>query len=90
MFQGDFYEMLTNIGSVLGKDQHSTETVLNTHYDTALEIDTGRDSISAVDLNDEAMNLVMYQNAYSAACRFLTTLDQTLDKLINGTGTVGL
>ena len=48
------------------------------------------DSISGVDLNDEATSMMQYQKAYAAACRMMTTLDQALDKLINGTGVVGL
>ena len=48
-----------------------------------------RDSVSGVDLNDEAMNLMQYQKSYSAACRLMTTLDELLDKLINGTGIAG-
>ena len=42
-----------------------------------------------MDLNDEAMNLMQFQKSYSAACRLMTTLDETLDKLINGTGVTG-
>ncbi len=43
-------------------------------------------SVSSVDLNDEAMNLMQYSKSYNAACRLMTTLDTMLDKLINGTG----
>ena len=49
-------------------------------------LDTSRDSVSGVDLNDEAMNLMQYSKSYNAACRLMTTLDSVLDKLINGTG----
>jgi flagellar hook-associated protein 1 FlgK len=31
------------------------------------------------------MNLMQYQRSYQAACRLMTTLDEVLDKLINGT-----
>jgi flagellar hook-associated protein 1 FlgK len=34
--------------------------------------------------------LIQYQKAYSAACRLMTVVDEALDKLINGTGVVGL
>ena len=49
-------------------------------------MDTERDSVSSVDFNDEAMNLMMYSKSYNAACRLMTTIDSVLDKLINGTG----
>ena len=35
-------------------------------------------------------NLISYQRAYQASARMMTTIDSTLDTLINHTGTVGL
>lgn len=90
LFNGTFQEMLTNISGVLGNDTRSTNVMLNTYYNAAVELDTSRSSVSGVDLNDEATSLMQYQKSYSAACRLMTTLDQVLDKLINGTGTAGL
>lgn len=86
MFEGTFFEMWNDIGDVLGHDQFSTETEMKTAYETALAIDTQRDSVSSVDFNDEAMNLMMYSKSYNAACRLMTTIDSVLDKLINNTG----
>lgn len=89
LFHGTFQEMLGNISSVLGNDQKATNVLLNTYYASAVELDSSRDSVSGVDLNDEAANLMQYQQSYSAACRLMTTLDEALDKLINNTGVVG-
>ncbi len=89
VFNGSFQEMLTKIASTLGGDLKSDNTLLNNYYLSAVDLDTSRDSVSSVDLNDEATNLMQYQKAYTAACRLMTTLDEALDKLINGTGTVG-
>ena len=52
-------------------------------------IQNSRDSVSGVSLDEEASNMMMYMSAYSAASRLMTTLDQALDVLINGTGVVG-
>ena len=89
MFRGTFQEMLTNTCAVLANDARTTSTMLNTYYTAAVSLDASRDSVSGVDLNDEAANLMQYQKSYSAACRLMTTLDEVLDKLINGTGIVG-
>lgn len=48
-----------------------------------------RDAISSVSSNDEAVNMIKYQQAFSASSRIITAIDQMLDKLINGTGIVG-
>jgi flagellar hook-associated protein 1 FlgK len=90
MFTGTFREMLTNISAVMANDQSATEIRLNNYYTASVELDTSRESVSGVDLNDEAMNLIQYQKAYVAACRLMTVVDEALDKLINGTGVVGL
>ncbi|MBE5949402.1 MAG: flagellar hook-associated protein FlgK [Lachnospiraceae bacterium] len=42
-------------------------------------------SISGVDEDEEAMDLVKYQNAYELAAKALTVMEEILDKLINGT-----
>lgn len=86
LFNGTFYQMWNDIGGTLGQDQSEASTMLDTYYQSALSIDTDRDSVSSVDFNDEAMNLMMYAKSYNAACRLMTTIDTVLDKLINNTG----
>jgi flagellar hook-associated protein 1 FlgK len=90
MFYGTFREMLTKISAVLANDQSSTQIRQENYYNASVELDTDRDSVSGVDLNDEAMNMIQFQKAYSAACRMITVVDEALDKLINGTGVTGL
>lgn len=86
MFTGKLEDMWLNMGTVLGNDMSIASTKLDNFYDTQVSLDTSRDSVSAVDFNDEAMNLMMYAKAYNAACRLMTTIDSVLDKLINNTG----
>ena len=85
-FKGTFQDMLTDsIAGTLAKDQNITKSMLNNYTATAEEINLDRDSAMGVDLNDEAMNMMMFQKAYAAACRLMTTYDGMLEKLINGT-----
>ncbi|MWV46606.1 flagellar hook-associated protein FlgK [Paenibacillus sp. HJL G12] len=53
------------------------------------QVDQRRQSVSGVSLDEEMSNMIMFQHAYSAAARVMTTFDEMLDKLINGTGVVG-
>ena len=48
-----------------------------------------RDAAHGVNLDEEMVALVQYQRAYQASARVITTVDQTLDTLINRTGLVG-
>lgn len=81
-YQGSFEDMLLRIESTLAEDQMTTSDVLNNYTITCNEVYTDRDSVSGVDLNDEATNLMIYQKAYTAACRLMTTLDEALDALM--------
>ncbi|HWG98645.1 MAG TPA: flagellar hook-associated protein FlgK [Pilimelia sp.] len=56
---------------------------------TVLDIDALRSADAGVNMDEEMTNLVMFQRAYEAAARVLTTIDGMLDTLINRTGLVG-
>ncbi len=88
-FQGNFQEFLANINTTLATDMNSTTSLLRNYVSSANELNTSRDSVSGVDLNDETVSLMQYQKTYAAACRLMTTLDEALDKLINNMGLVG-
>ena len=84
-FTGSCAGMLTKIASTLGEDTKDTQARLVDAGTTLNELAIDRDSVSGVDLNDEAISMMQYNKSYSAACRLMTTLDEMLDKLINGT-----
>src|SRR5690625_4388500 len=48
-----------------------------------------RMSVSAVSLDEEMTNMIKFQHAYNAAARSMTTIDEMLDRIINGMGLVG-
>lgn len=54
------------------------------------QVDTQRQSVSGVSIDEEMAELVKYQHAYSASARVMTSMDEILDKVINGMGRVGL
>lgn len=89
-FTGSFQGMLTYVNGELASDTKSSGDIMDNFSLAALDLDLSRDSVSGVDLNDEAVNMMQYQKSYTAACRLLTTLDEILDKLINNTGLAGL
>ncbi len=53
------------------------------------QIENERLSVSGVSIDEEMTNLVSFQQAYHAAARFMTAVDEMLERLINGTGQVG-
>lgn len=85
-YEGTFEDMLLHIESTLGEDQMSTTSVLNNYSATYNTVYLNRDSVTGVDLNDEATNLMVYQKAYTAACQVMTVMQEALDTLIRAFG----
>jgi flagellar hook-associated protein 1 FlgK len=53
------------------------------------QVDSRRQSVSGVSLDEEMANMIKFQHSYNAAARVMTTFDQVLDKIINSMGIVG-
>jgi flagellar hook-associated protein 1 FlgK len=51
-----------------------------------LTINNQRTSISGVDTDEEAVNLVKFQNGYNLASKVIQTMTEMLDRLITQTG----
>ena len=58
--------------------------------DLVNEIDNKRLQLSGVSLDEEMANMMMYQHAFNAAARMVSIIDSMIDRVINGTGRVGL
>lgn len=89
IYKGALNSFYANMQAVLGSDTNTISTIYDTYATSADSINTSRDSVSGVDLNEEGINLLQYQKSFAAACRLMTTLDEMMDKVINGMGVVG-
>lgn len=65
---------------------NSANTFHSTYTNVGKSIDNQRISISGVDKDEEAVNLVKFQNAYNLASRMIQTLTEIYDRLILQTG----
>jgi flagellar hook-associated protein 1 FlgK len=83
----DFYR---NIIGKLGIDSQQAQRMQDNSEVIVNQVENRRQSISGVSLDEEMANMIKYQQAYNAAARMVTTMDQCLDKVINGMGRVGL
>ena len=64
----------------------NAETFYKTYYSLETNLDNQRTSISGVDEDEEAMNLVKYENAYTLASKMINVLTEVYDRLILQTG----
>ncbi len=75
----DYYDALVGEVGIAGKSVKNTRSFLE---DLVNQLQTMRDSISAVSLDEEMANLMKYQQAFAASAKILTVADEMLDTLI--------
>ncbi|MFJ7374493.1 flagellar hook-associated protein FlgK [Lysinibacillus capsici] len=83
----NFYRGITGDLAVKGKE---AETNFKNSQALHLQIANNRAAMSSVSLDEEMTNMITFQQAYNANARMITVVDETLDKIINGMGRVGL
>lgn len=79
--------------SMIGELGVDGEQAVRLAYNSAtikLTVENNRASVSSVSLDEEMTNMIIFQQAYNASARMITVVDETLDKIINGMGRVGL
>jgi len=76
----DYY---SNIVFNVGNEVSNSSAELSSAQLTLQQLQNQRGSISGVSLDEEAANLIQYQQAYEAAARVVDTVSQMLDTVIN-------
>ncbi len=82
----DYYR--AEIGS-LGQETRHADIMSENHSLLIDHLTTRQEEISGVSIDEESVYLVEYQRTYQAAARVMTTVDEMLEKVINGMGLVG-
>ncbi|MEF3305162.1 flagellar hook-associated protein FlgK [Paenibacillus sp. GYB003] len=86
---GTFDEFLRAVVGEIGvQTQEATRQATNQQV-LVDQVESRRQSVSGVSMDEEMANMIKFQHAYNAAARALTVYDELLDKVINGMGVVG-
>ncbi len=80
--EGFFQTLVAEIGI----DTDKAATFAESQSNILNSITSQRLSVSGVDVDEEAMNLVRYQNAYNLSAKVISVMDEVYDKLINYMG----
>lgn len=75
--------------AALGAEAQTANGQSNNQDVLITQLQNQRSQTSGVSLDEETINLMMYQKAYQASARVITVVDSMLDTLINNTGRVG-
>ena len=89
VYTGSFLEYLGSVNTEMALEISYNQRRKDTSDINLLSIDMYRASIMDVDSDEEAANLIRFQKSYNAAARFMTTLDEMLDLIVNRLGIVG-
>jgi len=81
-FDDFFADAVTNIG--LKGEQASRS--LETQVSIMKELRDLRDSISGVNVDEELSDIIKFQHGYNAAAKFISTVNDMLDTVINRMG----
>lgn len=83
---GGYYDaFLAKVGSEAGH----AELMHKAHQNIAAQIDEQRQSVMGVNMDEELMDMMLLNKAFGAMARYATTVDEMLDRIINGFGLVG-
>lgn len=86
---GSFEGFLNSMIGRVAIESANCETRYEGQLSVAQNLETRRQSISSVSIDEEMINMIKTQHAYAAASRVITAVDDALDVLINKTGIVG-
>ncbi len=76
-----YYQYIDGISSELGLEVQQLTEREDTQADVMLFLRNKKDSVSGVSLDEEAANLLVYQNSYQAAMKFLQTVNEMCDRV---------
>ena len=76
-----FDDFFNSMISGLGTGSRSAQTILQQQEGILLQLNTQRESISGVSLDEEMINLIKFQQAYAASARMVTVIEEMFDIL---------
>ncbi len=85
-----FNEFYENFIARLGVQGERAIAMQSNQQDLVNQIQQQRQSVMGVNIDEEMMDIMKFQQSFNAISRYVTTLDEMLDKIINGMGRVGL
>jgi flagellar hook-associated protein 1 FlgK len=84
--QGQPASFIQTLFDEIGVDTNKAKSFSESQNNILSSISNQRLSVSGVDEDEEAMNLVKFQNAYNLSAKVISVMDEVLDKLINQMG----
>jgi flagellar hook-associated protein 1 FlgK len=76
-----FDEYYNAVVSTIGIGSFSAISILRQQEGIMLQLNSRRESISGVSIDEEMIKMIKFQQAYNASARMITVVDEMLDTL---------
>ncbi len=82
----DFTDFYSTLVGEIANDGYMFNSIASNQSTVVLDIDSSRESIMGVTSEEELTNLIRFQNAYNASSRYITTVAEMIDTVIQKVG----
>ncbi len=89
LLSGTIQKAFMDVPDSLGRSVSGISQTDSDNSNRLENIDSSRQSISSVSVDDEAISLVQFNEALQASARFMTAVDECLQTIINSMGIAG-
>jgi flagellar hook-associated protein 1 len=83
---GTFNDAWADLTYAVGQDSASAVAEQQSRKEIVAQVESLRDAVSGVSLDEEAMMMMKFQRAYEANARFFSTVDSAISTLLNLVG----
>lgn len=86
----DFNDYFLKFVSDIGSKGYEANYMLEAQKNVAGQIQKQRDSVMGVNTDEEMLDIIKFQQGVGGIARYMTAIDEMLDRVINGMGRVGM
>jgi flagellar hook-associated protein 1 len=83
---GTFNDAWADLTYAVGQDSATALAEQESRKEIVAQVESLRDAVSGISLDEEAMMMMKFQRAYEANARFFTTIDSAISTLLNLVG----
>lgn len=84
--KSNFIDLYSDMVGSLSTAGYIYKSMSESQNQTATQIDNSRQQIMGVSSNEELQNMIKFQNAFNAASRYINTVNDMIDHLLNRLG----
>lgn len=89
VYTGKLYDYCTDMSTQLGMDIQNITKEQGIYEEGLDDIVTSRMSVTGVNIDEETIDMMMYSRAFSASSRFMTSIDEIIQTIIDKMGLAG-